>query len=124
VSATLLAASQQHQRAAHASGVHMNGHAPRTGEGQPPALLRVLKANINPDSTREVSLDVTEASLDAVGRLGGSAAGAKLLFVEPPGIAHDVAALALGRTGTPRVPSLSLHCPASTLEPLWRSWQW
>ena len=99
MSATLLAASQQPQPAAHANGMHMNGHAWHA-QGQPmPALLQVLKENIDPNSTREVSMDVSEASLEAAGRLGSTAAGAELLFADPPGIAQDVAALALGRTG-------------------------
>lgn len=99
VSATLLAASLQPAAASagHPNGLHINGHAAHAE--QQPALLRALKGNIDPASTREVGPDVLEASLEAVGRLGASAGGAELLLAERSGAAADVAALALGRTG-------------------------
>lgn len=82
-----------------AGSAHLNGHASdRDAPGQAP-LLRALQRNLDPDSPAEVSAEVVEASLDAVGRVAATAGGAALLLTEGSGLVPDVAGIALGRAG-------------------------
>lgn len=129
VCATLLAASLHPpatSAAAHPNGVHMNGHAAAHDDARErPALLAALKDNIDPSSAREVSNDILEASLEAVGRLGAGAGGAELLLAENSGIAADVATLALGRTGASYfffvtfLPPTTVCQPSARYSPAW-----
>jgi hypothetical protein len=78
----------------------MNGHAPGgDAPGGAPPLLAALKRNLDPDSPAEVGAEVTDASLDAVGRVAATCSGAALLLAERSGLVQDVAGIALGRAG-------------------------
>lgn len=97
MSATLLAATAASEETDLPASTLANGHH---GVGRTPSLLQTLQELLDPDSHAEVSFDLTEAALDAVGRLGSTAAGADL-FYSKQHLAESVAALALGRTSEP-----------------------
>eukprot|EP00884_Botryococcus_braunii_P017306 jgi/Botrbrau1/4259/Bobra.0044s0052.2 len=76
-------------------------------------LLKELKNILDIRGTREVSRELEEAALDAVGELGSSAAGATLLLEDPSNILPDVAEIALGRAGDRERRVTALHALGS-----------